>query len=137
MMTEPAGEVGRRVADDVACYRCGYSLRGLDAGGLCPECGGPVDESAARHAARLRGDVASLAASDPRWLRRIAWGCGLVFLGGVATIGMQIISQEDLPVPQTLRVSMFFATFVIPAGGAWMTASREPVHAARRRAWLR
>ena len=62
---EPA-EAGRRVADDVACYRCGYSLRGLDIGGLCPECGGPVDESAARHAARLRGDVVSLAASDPR-----------------------------------------------------------------------
>ncbi len=35
---------------DHACARCGYNLRGLTRGGLCPECAAPVGDS-------LRGNL--------------------------------------------------------------------------------
>lgn len=33
------------VIDDVACIGCGYNLRGIRAGGRCPECGNAVGDS--------------------------------------------------------------------------------------------
>jgi hypothetical protein len=47
---------------DHPCIRCGYSLRGLNSSGVCPECGTPVERS-------LRGDL--LAYSDPLYVQKL------------------------------------------------------------------
>lgn len=36
------------VEGDVACFKCGYNLKGLARGGNCPECGAPVSRSIGR-----------------------------------------------------------------------------------------
>ena len=33
---------GRAIDTDKPCYQCGYNLRGLRYGGVCPECGTPI-----------------------------------------------------------------------------------------------
>jgi hypothetical protein len=58
------------VQSDITCNHCGYNLRGLFPEGNCPECG----ESIARS---LRGNLLRFA--DPRWLRRVHLGLGVIF----------------------------------------------------------
>ncbi|USN98259.1 MAG: hypothetical protein H6810_08725 [Phycisphaeraceae bacterium] len=42
-VTTPATRTpGEVILTDRPCYRCGYNLRGLETGGLCPECGAPI-----------------------------------------------------------------------------------------------
>lgn len=67
-----------RIAQDLACVRCGYNLRGLAPEGRCPECGTPIGRS-------VRGNL--LQYSDPNWVERIARGMTWV----VAAIGAQIL----------------------------------------------
>ena len=54
------------ITDDTECIGCGYNLRGLTAGGNCPECGHAIKRTlAALHAFRLKGEhllIASYAA---------------------------------------------------------------------------
>ncbi len=59
---------------DAICLKCGYSLRGLDLGGRCPECGTPVERS-------MRGNL--LRHSDEGYLASLHYGI-LVILCAVA-----------------------------------------------------
>jgi predicted amidophosphoribosyltransferase len=43
------------IDDDLVCTACGYLLRGLDAGGRCPECSLPVTDSRAAAEAAAAG----------------------------------------------------------------------------------
>ena len=61
---------------DVLCMSCGYNLRGLLAGGQCPECGEPIGPS-------LRPDRLRLA--DPSWLAKIVHGLRLIYVAMLAT----------------------------------------------------
>ena len=69
--TEPLEQPGSRVdvmgvvQDDVACLRCGQTLRGLPLRGFCPECATPV-------AASVQGDL--LRHTPPEWIGKIANG---------------------------------------------------------------
>lgn len=36
---------GNSVSSDIPCLRCGYSLKGLHLGDVCPECAQPIAES--------------------------------------------------------------------------------------------
>ncbi|MEZ6235222.1 MAG: hypothetical protein R3B68_13620 [Phycisphaerales bacterium] len=58
-----------RVEAELPCRRCGYSLRGLERDGVCPECGAPVHVS-------LMGDY--LAAADPDHVSRLLRGATFV-----------------------------------------------------------
>src|SRR5687768_14962896 len=84
---------GGQLAHDVACRKCGYNLRGLDANGRCPECGTAVGYS-------LHGDL--LRFCDPNWVdtlhrgtRMFIWGVVLVVLGAIAAVALAA-STNDL-----------------------------------------
>ncbi len=53
------------------CIRCGYSLRGLPASGLCPECATPVERS-------LHGDM--LVFSDPSYVNELVLAARLILV---------------------------------------------------------
>lgn len=46
-MSAGQGEDVSEVPSDLVCAGCGYALRGLGEGGVCPECGKGIDESLA------------------------------------------------------------------------------------------
>ncbi len=73
-MTEPA-PTNLVVIADLPCRRCDYPLQGLAAGGRCPECGLPIEETI-RHALDLT-TVDQTPSSDPR-IRRSVWGIPLL-----------------------------------------------------------
>ncbi len=64
---------------DTPCIHCGYNLRGLAAGGMCPECGHAIEES-------LRGELLRFA--NPDWLRRVRLGITVQLVGIVISIVM-------------------------------------------------
>ncbi|MEL6330323.1 MAG: hypothetical protein AAFR38_11735 [Planctomycetota bacterium] len=64
---------GMVIQADRACVRCGYNLRGLSIGGVCPECGTPI--ASKRERSRL-GDSLTDA---PRWYLKLLI-LGLVLL---------------------------------------------------------
>lgn len=72
-----------RLAEDVGCRGCGYNLRGLDSGAVCPECSTPVGHS-------IAGDL--LAFANPEWIQRLATGTRLVALGQIASIVVGILT---------------------------------------------
>src|SRR5688500_3244961 len=71
-------------ADD--CYRCGYALHGIADDQPCPECG-----LLARRSRRVTDD---LHRTRPRWLRRIALGTALIFLGVVLIGSFPLIASQ-------------------------------------------
>lgn len=71
------------ITTDMECIHCGYNLRGLQAGGRCPECGTEIQRS-------MQGNL--LCFSDADWLRKLLLGVRmalwtialtvLLFIGG-------------------------------------------------------
>jgi hypothetical protein len=111
-----------RLAESIACRRCGYDLRGLDPDGRCPECRTAVARS-------IRGDL--LRFSDPEWTSRLAAGMFLLILGIIAQIGWGLVSVS-ISVPSGAWVGP-------PAGsighgliamlqilGVWLLTSPDP-----------
>ena len=125
------------VGQDVPCFRCGYNVRGLARDGQCPECAAPIDESLRRHAARLAGTPLPLNESDPRWVRTLAWACGLLFAGGLGRVATQALSMMPVGLPRFGVMALYLAPTIILTVGWWMLAAREPTHAAHRHRWLR
>lgn len=83
---------------DVFCIQCGYSLRGLDAQGNCPECGTPVERS-------MRGNL--LIHSAPDYLKQLHQGVFLI----QASIALSFVFTI-----LTIVVS-FFTAFGMGGGG--------------------
>jgi hypothetical protein len=67
------------IAADRPCPRCGYNLRGLKAGGRCPECGQPI-----RSAAKSRF-LDTLTDAPIAYLRVLALGAWLMALGSLGS----------------------------------------------------
>ena len=72
------------VADDVGCTRCGYSLRGLQVTGKCPECAWSVEAS-------LRGGLLRFA--GPEYLASLELGTRIVIITNLANAAMSIIAM--------------------------------------------
>ncbi|HVP13685.1 MAG TPA: hypothetical protein VMV94_21095 [Phycisphaerae bacterium] len=60
-----------RLAEDVACRRCGYNLRSLSLGTRCPECGTAVGRS-------LQGDLLRFA--EPQWVQTLGSGTSWIVI---------------------------------------------------------
>lgn len=96
---------GEAINEDRLCRKCNYSLKGLSAGGLCPECGTPIPSSKPRV---LGGD--NLSDAPVQYLRKL--GLGLA----VASIGMCLIvagllylrGTADTPGPIMLAGGVLF-----------------------------
>ncbi|MEE9296581.1 MAG: serine/threonine-protein kinase [Phycisphaerae bacterium] len=133
----PSAEPARAAAlvADVPCAKCDYNLRGLAAGGGCPECGEAVASS-------LRPD--RLLFANPKWLSTIALGQALIF---ATMIAIPIFPVVALVVFSMLRLSgveflhlmrLLMSVFGAIAGGGiatgvFMSTRREPALAAPKR----
>jgi len=69
--------VDGRIAEDKICIECGYNLRGLLPGRMCPECGAPISAS-------LRGH--ELQHASLPWLRKVTFGFELLRWGIITLI---------------------------------------------------
>ncbi len=70
-------EVGAVVGEDRPCLSCGYNLRSISVGGVCPECGAPAADS-------LRSDL--LTHAPQAYVARLRRGAWLVMLGMLCTV---------------------------------------------------
>lgn len=68
--------LGEVLTEDRLCRKCNYSLKGLHAGGLCPECGTPIPAPKKKV---LGGD--NLSDAPVRYLRKLSMGLGLGSIG--------------------------------------------------------
>ena len=64
--------MGEVITEDRLCRKCNYSLKGLHAGGMCPECGTPIPRPKPRV---LGGD--NLSDAPVGYLRTLSFGLGL------------------------------------------------------------
>lgn len=108
---------------DLPCRQCGYNVRGLAPGGVCPECGRRV-------ALSLRGDL--LRYSQPRWVRKLQRGVELLLLdvglamlaGGIGrVVGLTAWGKGNaLLLTQMLHLAAAFLGFV----GSWWLTEPDP-----------
>ena len=105
------GDLGE-IDDDLTCGGCDYNLRGLAAGGACPECGHDVG-------ATLRGVSSRRAA----WLRRVSRGALLIgagiLVGGAGAAALVPWGQRPL-------LFGFPGGAVVAAVGTWLFATAAP-----------
>ena len=113
---------------EVICLRCGYNLRGLDPGGVCPECGMPIERSL--HSNLLRF-------SDDRYLATLHRGVflvlaslagqhvlliGTVFVAfALAWLGLRV-HDEVIGVSSVIATGLAITTLV----GWWMFSAPDP-----------
>ncbi len=115
----PFDEAGM-IATDVPCIKCGYNLRGLDEGRVCPECGTAVGRS-------LRGDF--LKFCDPDWVGTVASGLNWVmagiaigFVGGLIT---GVLTRQGVA-PPALFQGFILLLSLVPLIGYWRLTAPDP-----------
>ena len=72
----------RVVETEIACTRCGYSLRGLATTGRCPECGWSVEAS-------LQGGLLRFA--GPEYLASLVLGARIVIFTNIANLAAGLL----------------------------------------------
>ena len=108
---------------DLTCAACGYNLRGLAAGGSCPECGQPVATS-----------LYDRSVARPHWLRCV--GLGSLLIGaGMLVGGAGLLVSFWPPLARLLwqrGVDQRAALWLLPVGvlisgaGTWWFATPMP-----------
>ena len=116
------------VSIDLPCSRCGYSLRGRNLAGQCPECGLSVSRSLS---------VAALRSGDPGWMESIAngidaqvWG---TLLGTFACVVGPFVVGEPLSIDAVAIVVIVAMSIV----GVWHFARADKAAGATVRAFPR
>src|SRR3954453_22804586 len=81
------------IGDDVACSECGYNLRSLKQGQLCPECGEPVTMSLVMFHFRRASMPGKL---EPAWMQQLLEGASLVLLALITSmvLGLWVGSEH-------------------------------------------
>ena len=117
---DPTTAAPLTVLDSDACHRCAYSLRGLNADAVCPECGTPVHES-----------LALLFRAAPiRYIRQVALGLRLLTLGAFIKIIASLLLILQMFV---FDFSLWWALISMAAGfligwaGYWVFATPDPL----------
>jgi hypothetical protein len=96
-------EIGE-VRTDLACQRCGYNLRGLNASGQCPECGAAVSLA-------LRDDL--LCYADPAYVKGLARGCQWILRGSTLLVSGIILIPVGVAAISSLGAAKSWK-FVLP-----------------------
>jgi len=103
---------------DIACARCGYNLRGLRAGHLCPECGTPIERS-------LIGNLLRFA--DPVWLDKLRLGVALklwmLLVALVVGAGGAVAAAFGLFV---IQAALSLVAGVLGLWALWLITTPEP-----------
>ncbi len=118
--THPTSQPGT-VTKDRPCQNCGYNLRGLEAGGRCPECGTPI--SARRPHDRLTDGLVDA----PMWyIKQIALAMGMmaaVVIGVILTwlaFWLSLLPGIVMLAAMTLLAGLWFAA-------SWLATTRRPI----------
>ncbi len=110
--------LGEVITEDRLCRKCNYSLKGLHAGGMCPECGTPIPRSKPRV---LGGD--NLSDAPVTYLRKLSFGLGL------ASIGMCLLVMGLMTIRGTRDLSgpiMLGAGAVLWILGSAISSGKRP-----------
>jgi len=118
------------VERELACVVCGYSLRGLESTGVCPECGASISRT-------LRGDM--LRNANRAYLRRLLLGTRLVTLPFAAVLFGMILAMASVILlsflpsaePVVMAIWWIVASGIVVGAIAWpvgwfLVTSHEP-----------
>ena len=110
----PEVDAHGRLTLHLECMGCGYNLKSQLWDGQCPECGESVKESARGRWLRY---------SDPSWIRRLAIGTRLIWIGLILAVVFSpfLLLMESYP-----RWAMLSAIGLVIRGiGCWMVTQPE------------
>lgn len=113
---------------DVPCIRCGYDLRGLSDDGLCPECGAGIGDSLARFVQKRAAAARPLAETPRAWVVKLAIGCTMLALLGLAVFGVTVV--QFLFDPRWRAAWAPINVLMVPA--FWLLTADEPSVASAR-----
>ncbi len=125
------------ILDDRECAGCGYNLKGLKAGGRCPECGRPIK----RRQPGNRWDD-ELVKSPLAWLQLFAAGATMLLISEIAAWIFGIASAV-LEFSEEADALFALANAMLWTGAIWLTTRPRPVTAgssirpSREWRWLR
>lgn len=107
------------IVSDISCIQCGYSLKGLPAGGHCPECGRPVQgrKKAPRYTDQL-------VHAPMGWLEIFAAGSLVMFLAAAGMLAMTIVILFVHTVPILIIYTGLAAAW---SAGVWLSTRPRPV----------
>ena len=122
------------VAAEITCIQCGYPLRGLLAGGRCPECGAAIGLS-------LHGDI--LANAHRPWLDHIKLGAKLMHGGlwmlffGFIGLNSALAGSNPIFLPAiatgVTQIVIELGLLVVLVGGSFLTAAEPRTRSAEMR----
>lgn len=113
------------LAEDIACRKCGYNLRGLRTEGVCPECGTAVGRS-------LYGDF--LRYCDPAWVRTLAKGMNWIVAAVIACVvlgcaGGGLVGAARFMMPRFTVLPLqwiIVVADVVALVGYWLATTPDP-----------
>jgi hypothetical protein len=117
----------RPIADDRLCVHCGYNIKGLNAGGRCPECGELLSASTRRTVGR-----SSLSAVPIPTLSLMGWGATITGLLAIP-VAVLLRAFNFLPASGLGTAGLFIVggamTLVLFcwAAGVWLLTVPSPV----------